>query len=71
MGGEDAEAEDVGEHGVDWGAVVVLSGAVRVFGAAGNGLDAASDEAHDLSRRPTRRFRNLNISNFFFLVSIP
>lgn len=53
----DAEAKDVGELGVERGAMFGVAG--RLLGAAGDGLDAASDETDDLARRPDAHLGNL------------
>lgn len=57
MGRGDAKAEDVGQFGVDW--VAVLGVAVGLLGAAGDGFDAAADKAHDLARRAVPRLGDL------------
>ena len=55
----DAKAEYVGNFGVDWSDGRLILGQSQILLAAGDGLDATSDEAYYLFLRPDRRFSYL------------
>ena len=59
----DAKAKYVGDSGVDWRDGRLVLGESLILSAAGDGLDAAPDEAHYLFLRPDRSFSYLFTAN--------